>query len=155
MSFACRDVKTGKKKFKLKLIHLGSVNCSWWESDWIMDDRDAADWKLVRTVLVDFVVSVVCCPFPVCSIYLVVAFGWDGMGFVGSRSKRLMMFHHLIFSPISGRVRPDDNGNWIPTGCSDRSCWSSNRSSCGRSCHRVGCKIVWKHKSKANVWKKK
>lgn len=81
MSFACRDVKTGKKKFKLKLIHLGSVNCSWWESDWIMDDRDYADWKLVRTVLVDLlsVLFVVRSP---CVVYIWWwRLGWrEGMG---------------------------------------------------------------------------
>lgn len=41
-----------------------------------MDDRDAADWKLVRTVLVDLlsVLFVVRSPRVV---YLVVAFGWE------------------------------------------------------------------------------
>ena len=58
------------------------------------------------------------------------------------------------FSPIFGRDRPDGIDSWIPTSCSDTSCWNSNRSACGRSCRHGGCKIVWKHKSKANVWKR-
>ena len=63
-------------------------------------------------------------------------------------------FRVEMISPTSGRVLPDGIGSWIPTGCSDRSCWSSSRSSGGRSSLRGGCKIVWKHKSKANVWKR-
>ena len=63
-------------------------------------------------------------------------------------------FRVEMISPTSGRVLPDGIGSWIPTGCSDKSCWSSSRSSGGRSSLRGGCKIVWKHKSKANVWKR-
>ena len=61
----------------------------------------------------------------------------------------------FLVSPIFGRVRPGGSGNWIPTSCSGRNCWSNSRSSGGRRIHPGGCKIVWKHKSKANVWNMK
>ena len=62
-------------------------------------------------------------------------------------------YKRFLICPISGRVRPGGTYSSSPTSCSGRNCWSSSRSFGGRNLHLDGCKIVWKHKRKANVYK--
>ena len=52
-----------------------------------------------------------------------------------------------LFIPTFERVPHGGSDSWIPTGCSGRSCWSSNRCVGDRSYLHDGCTNAWKHKS--------